>query len=546
MEFGLASAAGLKSTTAGLSPGRSARALSVGVFMLIAASAVGQTVSSTRYVLRRQGRDIGAEDVETRVAGAAVDMHVARSRHVVDYEAFTWMPIETESALDARWTFDADKVAAYRHVARFGKRSEEVDVVRSGDVARCAVGGARSEALIRPGSVVVIDGCAMSFAFASSNPEGPVQLLQSATGGSDYGILREAGVDRFRRLNSVVAARRKVFEFAHFSVDVWSTELGPVAVRDSRSGVFAVRSELSTWRLDEAPPAAIEEDVVIRSGDVGLAGTWTRPPGAGPVPALLLLAGSGPDDRDARINGRPFMDRIAWDLAEQGIASLRLDDRGIGGSEGDFRHTRLEQLTADARRAYRWLSSRGDVARCGILGHSEGALVATLVAAGDAKVAAVFSLASPALPLDVVLGEQGDEVARREGLGSEAPISQRRFYADVAESPSDVMMHEGRELQVGWLRDHFRNRPLEAALAVSCPIEIFQGDDDINVMPYHADLFAATAAFLGRGDIVVHRLPGLDHGFMRDRASTAADGPGAALDSGFRRLLRSRAGVRMF
>lgn len=144
------------------------------------------------------------------------------------------------------------------------------------------------------------------------------------------------------------------------------------------------------------------EEVRVTHDDVRLTGTLTLPGGAGPFPAVLMLTGSGPQDRN---NGSPELPgyapyaQFAAAFAKSGIASLRLDDRGVGGSTGDTTVATADELLLDADAAFTFLQNRPaiDPARIAVLGHSEGATVAAMLAARRPDVHAVVALAGPAL-----------------------------------------------------------------------------------------------------------------------------------------------------
>lgn len=166
-----------------------------------------------------------------------------------------------------------------------------------------------------------------------------------------------------------------------------------------------------------APPFPYTEEVVTvdAGGDVTLAGTFVRPEGAGPFAAVLLLSGSGPQDRDESLFGhRPFA-VIADALARAGVASLRLDDRGTGASTGDFAAATLDTHLADARAARGWLASRPEVRDVGVLGHSEGGVTALRLAS---DVAFVVTLAAPTVDGAALYAEQQTRAARLAGLDS--------------------------------------------------------------------------------------------------------------------------------
>ncbi len=157
---------------------------------------------------------------------------------------------------------------------------------------------------------------------------------------------------------------------------------------------FGRTTELARPQTPTAPfPYATEDVTVEAAPGVTLAGTFVRPAGAGPFPAVLLLSGSGAQDRDESLFGhRPFA-VLADHLARNGIASLRLDDRGEGESTGDYETTSISDLVSDADAALAALRAMPGVARAGVVGHSLGGLVAPRVAGADFLVL----LAAPAV-----------------------------------------------------------------------------------------------------------------------------------------------------
>ncbi|HEX8299509.1 MAG TPA: CocE/NonD family hydrolase [Rubricoccaceae bacterium] len=166
-----------------------------------------------------------------------------------------------------------------------------------------------------------------------------------------------------------------------------------------------------------APFPYAEEVVAVEvAPGVTLAGTFVRPAGAGPLPAVLMLSGSGAQDRDETLFGhRPFA-VLADHLARQGIASMRLDDRGTGASTGNYETTTIADHTSDAAAALAALRARPGVGRVGIVGHSLGGLVAPGVAGADF----VVMLAAPAVRGAALFALQNERVARASGIDSTA------------------------------------------------------------------------------------------------------------------------------
>lgn len=164
-------------------------------------------------------------------------------------------------------------------------------------------------------------------------------------------------------------------------------------------------------------PYGTEEVAVEVAPGVTLAGTFVRPEGAGPFPAVVFLSGSGPQDRDETLAGhRPFA-VIADALARAGVASLRADDRGVGASTGDFAEATLATHLADARALLAAARGMEGVASVGVLGHSEGGLTALRVA-DDADF--LVTLAGPAISFEAIYPAQLERAVRLAGIDSSA------------------------------------------------------------------------------------------------------------------------------
>lgn len=201
----------------------------------------------------------------------------------------------------------------------------------------------------------------------------------------------------------------------------------------------------------EAPFPYRAEEVRIPNPAAGitLGGTLTLPDGPGPFPAAVLVTGSGPQDRDETILGhKPFL-VIADHLTRAGIAVLRYDDRGVGASQGDFASATTRDFAGDAAAAAAFLASRPEIDRRGIglIGHSEGGLIAPLVATGwngfpTADLAFIVLLAGPALPGDSILRLQADLIIRAGGATprqvEQALASQARMLEVIRSEPDEA------------------------------------------------------------------------------------------------------------
>ena len=180
------------------------------------------------------------------------------------------------------------------------------------------------------------------------------------------------------------------------------------------------------------------QDVSFPSGDVSMAGTLTLPPGDGPFPALVLVTGSGPQDRDESLAPvaeiKPFRD-IADYLSRNGIAVLRYDDRGVGQSGGDYATATLADFVADASAAVDFLASRDDIGKIGLAGHSEGGIVVPQVANKNPHVDFVIGLAAPAVNMKDVMIQQN-----RRLFGLSASQDQVDAVAAAASDAFDAVM----------------------------------------------------------------------------------------------------------
>ena len=206
-------------------------------------------------------------------------------------------------------------------------------------------------------------------------------------------------------------------------------------VRRRRTGSFRFAARLlSLLALALAGACALADAVTVHEvsfpGPAGvLSGTLTIPAAERRVPAVVTLSGSGPQNRDGEIAGidgyRPFAE-IADRLAEMGVAVLRYDDRGVGASEGDHATATSADLARDAEAAVRFLARRPEIdpLTVGLLGHSEGAMIAPMVAARHPGVAFVIALAPPVADALEGLVTQERRMLESAGMPPEAVEAQ--------------------------------------------------------------------------------------------------------------------------
>jgi len=225
------------------------------------------------------------------------------------------------------------------------------------------------------------------------------------------------------------------------------------------------------------PPFPYEEEEVRYpnpEAGIHLAGTLTLPPGPGPFPAVALITGSGAQDRDETIMGhKPFW-VLADHLTRHGIAVLRSDDRGVGESEGDFSAATSADFAGDAAAAVAYLRERPEIDphRIGLVGHSEGGIIAPMVAVERGGVAFTVLLAGTALPGDEILLLQGEAIARAMGQDEDAIRGSRELQVATFQVIREEEDPEVRSRRAGEiLRDHLAGMTPEEREALGIPAE---------------------------------------------------------------------------
>jgi pimeloyl-ACP methyl ester carboxylesterase len=285
-------------------------------------------------------------------------------------------------------------------------------------------------------------------------------------------------------------------------------------------------------------PYRVQEVSWDAAGGARIAGTLTLPQGAGPFPAVVLLNGSGPNDRDETIRGhKPFL-IIADALTRAGVAVLRYDKRAVGASTGDPQGVTTATYAADAKVAVAWLRRRPEIApmRVGLLGHSEGAEIATMVAASDPTIAFAVLLAAPALPGDELLLSQSRAILRAQGAAPEkvadAVAANRDIYAiaksDAPKAELEARV-EARLTQAGvpaasvpataapvllpWVRWFLGFDPRPDLSRIRCPVLALDGSKDLQVVAAE-NLPQLRAALSHDPHATVTELAGLNHLFQ--------------------------------
>ena len=309
------------------------------------------------------------------------------------------------------------------------------------------------------------------------------------------------------------------------------------------------------------PPFPYE---LIEVGSSGLAGTFTIPKNGGPFPAVLLISGSGPQDRDEGIAGhKPFW-VIADFLSRRGFAVLRVDDRGTGRSQGNSAQQTLDDKTEDVLAGLRFLRSRPeiDTRHMGVIGHSEGGVIGPVAALRSTDIAFIVMLAGVGTSMDETLALQADNVLRSSGAPEEVVRLNHEIQSVIfrtlraepnLEVARDKLRTEWAKRKAGFperiqrsmgsaadasfeqqlatvtspaMRSLILHDPRSVLKQIRVPVLALNGSKDLQVSAAQ-NLPAITAALAeaGNTDFSIVNLPGLNHLFQKcDKCSIAEYG----------------------
>jgi len=322
---------------------------------------------------------------------------------------------------------------------------------------------------------------------------------------------------------------------------------------------------------DETPVPYREEELGFENGDIHLEGTLTLPDREGPFPAVVMVTGSGAQNRDEELFGfKPFR-VIADHLTRDGIAVFRYDDRGVGGSTGNTALSTTSDFADDVLAAIARLAEHDEIdgARIGIIGHSEGGVVAPLAASRSESVAFVVLLAGTSVPGTEVIYEQlaaisraggqdeekiaaglalqrrifealerGDDLQRftgdieaavREGIETMSP-KEREAIADIDEFVASQVEGQLASVQTPWFKYFLSYDPADALRQTRVPVLALFGELDKQVTPSQ-NRGPMAEALSGNPDVTIEVLPDANHLFLK--AITGSPQEYATMDKTF-------------
>jgi pimeloyl-ACP methyl ester carboxylesterase len=316
----------------------------------------------------------------------------------------------------------------------------------------------------------------------------------------------------------------------------------------------AEKTKLNRPQEPVKPYPYYEEEVTFENSNasIKLAGTLTMPSKEGLFPAVVLISGSGPQNRDEEVFGhKPFL-VLADYLTRNGVAVLRYDDRGTAMSEGDFQSATSVDNASDAEAAIAYLKSRKEInkEKIGLIGHSEGGIIAPMVAVATSDVKFIVLLAGTGIPGNELLELQQELIGRASGMSesdlkTESEVNKGVFDiivkstdtallrkelteyirqkikehpdVEIPEGTSDEEFIKNQVAQVTnpWIIFFLKYDPAPTLEKVKCPVLALNGEKDLQVPP--KENLSAIEAALKKGknnNVTIKELPGLNHLFQ--------------------------------
>lgn len=237
-------------------------------------------------------------------------------------------------------------------------------------------------------------------------------------------------------------------------------------------------------------------ELTFQSGSHQLAGTLCTDGSDGGSPVALLISGSGPIDRDSNMKqmSTNVMRQVADHLETVGISSFRYDKRGVGASDGEFLTTGMYDNVVDARAAIGALRLQPELVGrpLFVVGHSEGSIIATELAAADPTLAGVVLLAGPATVGEHVLRWQAERVSETLSravkvllrvLRQDVAKTQAKRFVQIRESSEDMIRMQFVKVNAKWMREFMAHDPSESLTQVAAPLLAITGSKDIQVDP---------------------------------------------------------------
>lgn len=440
------------------------------------------------------------------------------------------------------------RVAEVHYDLEWRPRSLQIDsIVRGQDVSvkTTFANGRASNAIAIQGKVlpkedpVAADAVVLPNAFLGSYAALARRLQGKAAGAELPGYIAPQGEitirvvtvvpERIETPKQVIKVTRYGLIFANpppagdLLLNLWADENGNLirfqipaqSIEVAREDIASAAARTSAFSLPG------DETVTIPALGFNLGATITRPKAAAAAPALILIGGSGPTDRDETVAGIPVFGQLAQHLVDAGFVVVRYDKRGVGQSGGRSESATLADYAEDARSVLNWLERQKgvDKDRIGVIGHSEGALAALLLAGKErGNVKAIALLAGPSTNGATVVLEQQKLLLSKmpidDAQRAEKVALQERINAAVIKGTgwNDLPEAARRVADTPWFYSFLTFDPQKAMNDTRQPVLIVQGELDTQVLPYHADKLAELArARRTKAMVEVVKVPGVNH-----------------------------------
>jgi uncharacterized protein len=313
----------------------------------------------------------------------------------------------------------------------------------------------------------------------------------------------------------------------------------------------------------QKPYPYYSEDIIFENNNahISLAGTLTLPTKEGVFPAVILISGSGPQNRDEELLGhKPFL-VISDYLTRHGIAVLRFDDRGVGQSKGVFKTATSADNASDVQAAVAYLKTRKEIKQIGLMGHSEGGLIAPIVAANNKNVDFIVMLAGTGIRGDKLLLLQEELIARVNGTAEKDIQTTKKVNTKVfemivksendeqvkkditkyllevlkenqeADKPKgmkdeDFVANQINQITTPWMKFFIKYDPIVNLSLVKCPVLALNGEKDLQVPPQeNLSIIENCLRKSGNKDVTTKMYPHLNHLFQECSTGSPAEYP---------------------
>lgn len=476
------------------------------------------------------GREVGREHVNVaRAAGnwiiTATGRITAPTEFVVNrFEAryaADWQPLELH--IDAMANGKPMKLAT-----SFGVTTA-VNEITQGETTNSKTDQISARTVILPNNFFgAYEAVAARLASATAGTEFPVYIAPQTEIRATVKAVRE---DTITSPRGAIAVRRFEIIFQNPGAPLTGIVTIDATNRAARieipsAGLSVVRADLAnvlTRQQTARNPTDI--DAMIPGTGFNIAATITTPTAvAGRLrhPAVVLIAGSGPVERDANLAGIPIFAQLAGALAERGYLVVRYDKRGTGQSGGRTERATINDYADDALSVVKWLQRRKDVdkKRISFVGHSEGGIIAMIAASREKDLASIVLIATPGTGgAELILEQQRHALkdASEEERRAKIELQQRIHTAVLTGIGWDAVPPElRRRADTPWFRGLLQFDPAKTMARVRQSVLIIQGELDTQVAPHHAEKLATLArARKKAAPVEVLHLPAVNHLLVR-------------------------------